>query len=108
MSVIPFRPVGEKALRRIAEARLSAIGERVRASHGAVLSYTDELVDNLVKRSVSSVTGARTVDHVLRGSMMPALARFLLERMADDSLPERITVGQSPSGAFTFSDGPST
>ena len=104
MSIVPFRPVGEKALRRIAEARLAAIGDRVKAAHGVEFGFSKDLIDDLVKRSLSAVTGARTVDHVLRGAMMPALARFLLERMAGDSMPGSIVVGRAADGHFTFSE----
>ena len=38
------------------------------------------------------------MDHVLRGSLMPRLARDLLERLAAGEPPKTLTVGLSPSG----------
>ncbi len=98
MTVVPFRPVGAEALRRIASARLDAIAQRVQDAHGVRPTFDPGLVDDLVRRSLRAETGARTVDHVLRGALMPALARFLLERMTADEMPSGIAVGLAPDG----------
>ncbi len=100
MSIVPFRPVGAEALRRIAQARLDAVAARVRAAHKIETVFDAALLDDLVKRSLRAETGARTVDHVLRSSLMPTLSRFLLERMADDALPEALQIGLGPDGGF--------
>jgi len=101
MTIVPFGPVGEATMRRIVGARLDAIRTRVHAAHGIDTRFTEQLVDDLVRRSARAETGARTVDHVLRGSLMPVLARFLLERMTTDHpSDEAISVSLSDDGEF--------
>jgi type VI secretion system protein VasG len=100
MTIVPFRPVGAEALRRIAQARLAAIASRVRGAHKIETVFEDAVVEDLVKRSLRAETGARTVDHVLRSSLMPSLSRFLLERMSGSEMPPTLQIGLTPEGEF--------
>ncbi|MBN8614241.1 MAG: type VI secretion system ATPase TssH [Deltaproteobacteria bacterium] len=100
MTIVPFRQVGAEALRRITQARLAAIANRVRSAHKIETVFEDAVTDDLVKRSLRAETGARTVDHVLRSALMPTLSRFLLEHLSDDSMPSSITIGLTPDGDF--------
>jgi type VI secretion system protein VasG len=92
MTVVPFRPVGEEALRRIAEARLRAIAARVQSAHRVEAKFSPEIVTDLVRRSLHAETGARTVDHVLGSSLMPALSKYLLEQMSAGTMPTSIEI----------------
>jgi type VI secretion system protein VasG len=100
MTIVPFRQVGAEALRRITQARLAAIANRVRSAHKIETVFEDAVTDDLVKRSLRAETGARTVDHVLRSALMPTLSRFLLEHLSDDTMPSSITIGLTPDGDF--------
>jgi len=101
MTIVPFGPVGETTMRRIVDARLDAIRMRVHTAHGIDTLFTEQLVNELVRRSARAETGARTVDHVLRGSLMPVLARFLLERMTTERPgDEPISVSLGDDGEF--------
>ena len=65
----------------------------------------DALVNELVSRCTEGETGARALDHALRGSLMPNLARSLLERMADGAMPSKLTIGLAEGGGWSFDFG---
>jgi len=100
MTIVPFAPLNRTIMRQIAEMKLGALADRLRASHAVETSFEPALVDELTRRCTEAETGARTVDHILRGSLMPCIARAVLERLAEGEVPPRLEVGLQPDGDF--------
>ncbi len=100
MSIVPFAPLPPEVLREIAELKLGQIAQRLAETHRIEATFAPELVDHLVRRCTDPDAGARNVDHVLRGSLMPALSRALLERIAAGEPPRSVAVGLTASGEF--------
>ena len=84
----------EKNLRDIVEMKLRAVARRIEESHRVPTELDPKLLDALADRCTDPETGARNVDHVLRGSLLPLLSGKLLERMA-------VSIAPKPSGAST-------
>jgi type VI secretion system protein VasG len=107
MSIIPFAPVRDEALREIVRLKLGALASRLQAAHGTRTTFEPAVIDALAQRCTEAETGARNVEHVLRGSLMPVLARALLERLAASEHPPRgLEVGLEQTGEWrlTFAD----
>ncbi len=106
MTMVPFRPIGPAIMRDIAILKLNKLKKRLLETHEVEATFSDELLDELVRRCTDADTGARNVDHTLRGSLMPALAKSLLMYMADGEVPPKLEIGLSPDGGwrFDFSD----
>ena len=106
MSIVPYRPMDPAILADIARLKLGSLARRLTAAHGVQTTFEDSLIDQLVQRCTEGETGARALDHAMRGSLMPNLARALLERMAGEGVPPRLSVGVGEQGgyAFGFSD----
>jgi type VI secretion system protein VasG len=100
MTIVPFAPIQPEALQEIVKMRLDGLAKRLKASHGVVASFSDALVTELVKRCTEAETGARNVDHVLRGSLMPVLARTLLEKLSAGVPPPKLQVDLDAAGAW--------
>jgi type VI secretion system protein VasG len=100
MSIVPFSPIDRTIMKQIATMKLGALAGRLRTAHGIETTFEPALVDEITKRCTEAETGARTVDHILRGSLMPLIARPLLERLAEGSAPTTLTVGLAPDGSF--------
>jgi type VI secretion system protein VasG len=106
MTMVPFKPIGPKIMRDIAILKLNKLKKRMLETHEVETTFSGELLDELVRRCTDADTGARNVDHTLRASLMPALAKSLLEYMADGEVPPNLEIGISPDGGwrFDFSD----
>jgi type VI secretion system protein VasG len=106
MTMVPFKPIGPKIMRDIAILKLNKLKKRMLETHEVETKFSEELLDELVRRCTDADTGARNVDHTLRASLMPALAKSLLEYMADGEVPPNLEIGISPDGGwrFDFSD----
>lgn len=100
MTIVPYAPISRPIMREITVMKLNALAERLRSAHRIETHFDDELVDELTRRCTEAETGARNVDHALRGSLTPAISRLLLERLVTGDLPRRIEVGLSPDGGW--------
>jgi type VI secretion system protein VasG len=102
MTIVPFRPISVAIMRDIALLKLGKLAKRLQDTHDLEVTFSTELIDELVRRCTDADTGARNVDHTLRASLMPALARVLLEYMADGEVPPKLDIGLSPEGDWRF------
>jgi type VI secretion system protein VasG len=102
MTIVPFAPLPKDVLREIVELKLGSVARRLQESHKIATTFAPELLDGLVARCTEAETGARNVDHVLRGSLMPALSRVLLEKLTTGEKPTRLTVGMAADGNFAM------
>ncbi len=102
MTVVPYFPLSEPVLRQITELQLKKVGGRLRQNHKAAFSYDPEVVAAIVSRCKEVESGARNVDHILTGTMLPAISRELLTRMAEGRTVGRVRVGVNQQGEFTY------
>jgi type VI secretion system protein VasG len=102
MAVVPFAPLPSEVLREIVEMKLAGLGRRLKETHGIEGRFSAELVEALAGRCGEPETGARNVDHVLRGSLMPALSRALLEKLSAGEKVSRAEVGIGEGGGFSI------
>jgi len=105
MTVVPFAPLPKDVLREIVELKLGALARRLRASHALETAFAPALLDDLAGRCNDPETGARNVDHVLRGSLMPTLSRALLEKMVAGERPRRLEIGLGEGGGWNLAFG---
>lgn len=91
MTLVPYVNLTREALQRIAAQKLDALAERLRSSNGMALTWDDALPGALAERCTETETGARNIDAVLAGSILPALSRRILRRMTEDG-------GDGPGG----------
>jgi type VI secretion system protein VasG len=102
MTVVPYYPLGDEVLKSIIRLKLGQIGGRVRDNYRADFSYDDALVETVAGRCKEVETGARNVDHILTGTLLPELAREFLARMADGRGVTRVRIGAGDGGRFAY------
>jgi type VI secretion system protein VasG len=100
MTIVPYAPVGPEVMRQIVSMKLEKLAGRLRATHGVETTLAPELLDALALRCTEAETGARNVEHILQGSLMPALSRELLQRMAGGTLPGHVHIALSEEGGW--------
>jgi type VI secretion system protein VasG len=102
MTVVPFGPLPKDVLRQIVEMKLAAVGRRILENHRAPTTFDPALLDALADRCTDPETGARNVDHVLRGSLLPALSARFLEKMAAGGKPGKVSIGLAADGGWSI------
>jgi type VI secretion system protein VasG len=102
LTVVPYFPLGDQVLRDIVRLQLGRIGDRLRANHKASFTYDPAVVDTVASRCKEVESGARNVDAILTGTLLPEVSRMLLERMAEGRPVAAVRVGVGPDGRFTY------
>jgi type VI secretion system protein VasG len=102
ITVVPFFPLGDDVLRQIVHMKLRQVGERVRENHRGAFSYDDAVVATILSRCKEVESGARNVDHIISGTLLPELAGEVLARMAEGQPVPKIHVGVSAEGKFVY------
>ena len=103
MAVVPFYPVRDQILKRIIELKLGKIKRRIAQNHRAEFVYDDKLVDAVAARCTEVDSGARNVDNILNGTLLPEISESVLARMAAAQAIARVAVGVNDAGAFEYS-----
>jgi type VI secretion system protein VasG len=89
-------------LDRITRLKLNKVVRRVEQNHGAYMTYDDAVVAALCARCTDSDSGARTIDNILTGSILPEIAQTVLSRMAEGRRVEAIRLRAGEGGAISF------
>jgi len=102
LSVVPFYPIGDEVLANIIRLKLARIGARVLDNHKALFEYDDALVAAVLSRCTEVDSGARNVDNVLGGTLLPEIADSVLARMMEGGAIARVKVGATRAGKFKY------
>ncbi len=102
LKVIPFYPIGDDVLVEIIELKLGKIKQRIAVNHKAEFSYDEALVEAVLARCTEVDSGARNVDNILNGTLLPEVAESVLARMAEGAAIAKIKVGAGKNGAFKY------
>ena len=102
LKVIPFYPISDDVLVRIIKLKLGRIQKRIATNHKAELAYDNKLVEAVLARCTEVDSGARNVDNILNGTLLPEVAEMVLSRMADGQSFEKIKVSAHKDGRFKY------
>ena len=102
VTLVPYYPLGDEVMRKIVELQLDRIRRRVRESHGAEFTYDPGLVAAVAERCTEVESGARNVDHILTGTLLPELSAEILARMADAQPITAVHVALDKDGGFRY------
>jgi type VI secretion system protein VasG len=63
------------------------------------LTCSPGVVEQIAARCTEVETGARNIDHIMRGTILPQLSREILARLGDESMPSEVCL-EIQEGAF--------
>ncbi|EGG1743793.1 type VI secretion system ATPase TssH [Salmonella enterica] len=100
MEVVPYLPLSKETLAVIIAGKLARLDDVLRARFGAEVVIEPEVTDEIMQRVTRAENGARMLESVIDGEMLPPLSLLLLQKMAANIAIARITLGVA-NGAFT-------
>ncbi|WP_410497873.1 type VI secretion system ATPase TssH [Chitinibacter sp. S2-10] len=102
MQVVPFYPVKDEVLKQIVRLKLGKIKKRVRLNHNADFSFSEVLVDEIAARCTEVDSGARNIDNIISGTLLPEVASSVLAKMAMGETVQHIAVGLNEQKQFSY------
>jgi len=105
MTIVPYYPIDAAAMKGIVELKLRQVGARLMESQRMVLEYDPAVVEQIVRRCTEVETGARNVDHILQGTLLPKISTEILERIGSGPLPDKLRITLDTDGGFKLAFG---
>ncbi len=102
MNIVPFYTLDPAAMSGIVRLKLDKLGRQLLHSNKMKFSYSDAVVNTISARCTEVETGARNIDYIVRGSIMPQLSQQILSHMADGIMPGSVQLDIDTDGNFSF------
>jgi type VI secretion system protein VasG len=102
MSIVPYYPIGQDALKEITRLKLGQLEKRLKENHRMAMEVDAKVVDAIAERCTEVETGARNVDHIISGTLLPRISSEILQQMAGGTLPAKLSVSLDGKGDFAF------
>ncbi|WDB73441.1 type VI secretion system ATPase TssH [Escherichia albertii] len=100
MEVVPYLPLSKETLVTIIAGKLARLDNVLRSRFGAEVIIEPEVTDEIISRVTRAENGARMLESVIDGDMLPPLSLLLLQKMAANTAIARIRLSAT-DGAFT-------
>jgi type VI secretion system protein VasG len=102
MTVVPYFPLNEQMLKLIIELQLKKISDRLRLNHKAAFSYSPAVIQTIASRCKEVESGARNVDHILTGTLLPIVSREILTRLGEGKPVKGVAIDTDAQGQFAY------
>ncbi|MCP4658495.1 MAG: type VI secretion system ATPase TssH, partial [bacterium] len=102
MTIVPFYPLAPEVLRRIVDLKLGKIVRRLEANARIALRTTPDLADWIAERCTVEETGARNIDQIIQGQVLPRVSTEILQRMAQDEPIRAIEIDVGTEGDVVY------
>jgi len=82
MEVVPYLPLNRNVLQEIVSYKLESLSQRLALRYKAEVNFSDELISEILKRATRSENGARMLEAIIDGQVLPPVAQQLLNKLA--------------------------
>jgi type VI secretion system protein VasG len=103
MTVVPFFTLPPEILKDIVVLKLEKLVKRLAETHKMKLVYSQKVVDQIAARCTEVETGARNIDYIMTGSIMPRMSQEILARMGEGAVPAEVHLDLAKDGTFKIS-----
>ena len=93
MEVVPYLPLGEDTLKRIVGDKLQRLADQIKARYHTDVELEDGLVEAIRSRATRSENGARMLESIIEGELLPPVSLALLEKLAVREPVTKVTLG---------------
>jgi type VI secretion system protein VasG len=100
MTIVPYLTLGTEVIKDIVALKLGKVAKRLKDTHKMTFTYTSDVVDQIAKRCTEVETGARNIDFILHGTILPQISREILAGMGESGMPSQVTLGLAEDGTF--------
>lgn len=92
MEIIPYMPLGEAVLEEIIHFKLGRLEQLFQERYNAEVSIDPELVSEIRRRATRSENGARMLEAIIEGQVLPPVSLALLNKLSAREQVKRIAL----------------
>ncbi|MDI9243990.1 type VI secretion system ATPase TssH [Marinobacter sp. CHS3-4] len=93
MEVVPYLPLGEDTLNRIVADKLGRLATQIGERYQTEVELADGLVEAIRSRATRSENGARMLESIIEGELLPPVSLALLQKLAAKEPVTKVTLG---------------
>ncbi|CAQ82372.1 MULTISPECIES: type VI secretion system ATPase TssH [Photorhabdus] len=82
MEVVPYLPLGYDTLKTIIQSKLARLDNLLRQRFNAEVTISDDVIEEILQRATRAENGARMLESIIDGALLPPLSLLLLQKMA--------------------------
>ncbi|WP_036772367.1 type VI secretion system ATPase TssH [Photorhabdus australis] len=82
MEVVPYLPLGYDTLKTIIQGKLTRLDNLLRQRFNAEVTISDDVIEEILQRATRAENGARMLESIIDGALLPPLSLLLLQKMA--------------------------
>jgi type VI secretion system protein VasG len=101
MVTIPYYPLGDVVMARIIRLQLERVEQRIRRVHAARFTYDESVPKLIAARCTEPESGGRMIDAIVTNTLLAAMSRELLSRIARGE-PTRSIAVSTAGPEFTY------
>jgi type VI secretion system protein VasG len=84
---------------------MNKLVQRLEETHRMKLVYSDKVVEQIAARCTEVETGARNIDYIMNGSIMPRMSQEILTCMGKGAMPTDVRLDLAKDGSFKIDFG---
>jgi type VI secretion system protein VasG len=100
MAIVPFYTLPSEVMKDIVVLKFEKVAQRLAETHKMKLVYGPEVVDQIAERCTEVETGARNIDHIMSGTILPQMSREILARLGEGEMPSEVHLSLAEDGSF--------
>ncbi|MDC9582135.1 type VI secretion system ATPase TssH [Xenorhabdus sp. PR6a] len=82
MEVIPYLPLGHETLKTIIQGKLARLDTLLTQRFNAEVTISDDVSEEILQRATRAENGARMLESIIDGALLPPVSLLLLQKMA--------------------------
>ncbi|MFZ1987187.1 MAG: type VI secretion system ATPase TssH [Desulfatitalea sp.] len=105
MNVIPYKILAPEVLKQIVVLKMEKLVRRLNTTHKIAMTYSPAVVDQIAARCTEVETGARNIDYIMSGTIMPRMSQEILSHMSTGQMPASVHLDLDTGGGFSVAFG---
>ena len=93
ITLVPFYPLTDEVIRKIAGLKLNKVKQRIESGYQAKVEIDEAVEHEIAARCTEVASGARNIDKIVNQTLLPALSSGILERMAENQPVSKVKIG---------------
>ncbi len=89
---IPYMNLNAEIMDEIVEIKLKKLGERLNSSHKLEFGYSEKVIKQISARCLEVETGARNIDHIMTGTILPKISNQILISMSEGRMLDKVFI----------------
>ncbi|RJX75650.1 type VI secretion system ATPase TssH [Vibrio sinensis] len=90
METVFYLPLAREVLEQIVRGKLANLEALFKQRYAAAVTIEDSLIDEILNRATRSENGARMLEAIIEGQLLPPISRSLLNKLANKQPVNRI------------------